>query len=101
MIQLSGLSIFLHRKPKIFEFLTIFTFDDVIVLMMSYKSGNYDILFLFFFLYQSKKISIQNVKNSSHKTICNGGTTNVVPGRIRESDFNGSHVFIMVGIEAK
>ena len=100
MIQLSGLPIFLHRKPKMFEFLTIFTFDDVMVLR---RHKNLAIIFFSpdKFSTKTKKKSIQNVKNSSHKTVYNGGSTNVVRGRIRESHFNGSHAFITVGIEAK
>ena len=41
MIHLSGLSIVLHQKPKIFKVLTIFTFDDIMVLVTSNESGNY------------------------------------------------------------
>ena len=56
-IQLSGLSIFLHQKPKIFKFLTILTFDDVMVLMTSYESGSYDIFF-------PDKLSTKTKKNN-------------------------------------
>ena len=41
MIHLSGQSIVLHQKPKIFKVLTIFTFDDIMVLVTSNESGNY------------------------------------------------------------